>query len=114
MRIDELPIATIPDDSLHDRVPFYVEYPPFHISVVKVDHEVFAIEDACNHAGASLTSGEVTESLCILCPLHRYVFDLRTGALMRPQGLCGPQRTFRVEQSGSTWLVFESPRLAPL
>ncbi len=71
-----------------------VPYPPYDVVVAWVDGEVFALEDACNHAGASLAEGW-TEGKCIACPMHGYVFDLATGALLRPRGLCADQRTFR-------------------
>ena len=32
-------------------------YPPFDVLVAWAEEEVFAIEDACNHAGASLAEG---------------------------------------------------------
>jgi nitrite reductase/ring-hydroxylating ferredoxin subunit len=109
VQIRELPIAQLKRADLIDGVPFHVPYAPFDIVVVKLDGEVFALEDACNHAGASLATGDVRDG-CIECPLHSYEFDLRSGALVRPQGLCGPQRTFRVEQTDDGWDIYESER----
>jgi 3-phenylpropionate/trans-cinnamate dioxygenase ferredoxin component len=109
VQIRELPIAQIRSADLLEGVPLHVHYPPFDIVVVKLGDEVFALEDACNHAGASLATGDVRD-MCIECPLHSYEFDLRSGALVRPQGLCGPQRTFRVEADADGWAIYESPR----
>jgi nitrite reductase/ring-hydroxylating ferredoxin subunit len=113
--IEEKPIASIPESDLVEATPIRVAYPPFDIVVVRLGTEVFAIEDACNHAGASLAEGDVREG-CIECPLHRYAFSLRTGALIRPRNLCGPQRTFRVEHDvvERAFRVFETPRPSAL
>lgn len=68
--------------------------------------EIFAIEDACNHAGASLSDGDVEDG-CISCPMHGYLFSIRTGELVAPKGLCGPQRTYRVERRGDEVLLWD-------
>lgn len=84
-----------------------VEHPPFDILVAWADDEVFAIEDACNHAGASLAEGWL-EGDCVVCPMHAYVFELRTGRLARPRGLCGDQRTYEAEIEGSEVVVYDT------
>jgi nitrite reductase/ring-hydroxylating ferredoxin subunit len=67
-------------------------YPPFDVLVALVGGAAYAIEDACNHAGASLSEGD-REGDCVTCPMHGYAFDLATGRLVRPLGLCDDQRT---------------------
>lgn len=39
----------------------------------------FAVNDKCPHNGASLSSGKCTSDGAIVCPVHRYAFDLKTG-----------------------------------
>jgi 3-phenylpropionate/trans-cinnamate dioxygenase ferredoxin subunit len=39
----------------------------------------FAVNDKCPHNGASLGNGYCTKENSIVCPVHRYHFDLRTG-----------------------------------
>ncbi len=51
------------------------------ICVTRVGQEVFAIDDTCSHAEASLTEGEVT-GFKIECWLHGAEFDLRTGEVL--------------------------------
>lgn len=68
-------------------------YPPFHVLVALVDGSPCAIEDACNHAGASLSEGERLGSR-VACPMHGYLFELATGRLDVPRGLCSDQRLF--------------------
>ncbi len=92
-----------------------VPYPPFDVVVAWVeggegivrDGEVLAIEDACNHAGASLAEGWL-EGDCVVCPMHAYVFELRTGKLARPRGLCGDQRTYTVKIEGDEVAIFDT------
>lgn len=81
-------------------------YPPFDVLVAWIDGEVFAIEDACNHAGASLAEGWL-EGKCVVCPMHGYVFDLKNGKLLRPRGLCGDQRTYKVSIEGDDVVVHD-------
>lgn len=82
-------------------------YPPFDVLVAWAGGEVYAIEDACNHAGASLAEGWL-EGRCVICPMHAYAFDLKTGQLDRPKGLCGDQRTYRVAIEGDDVAVYDT------
>jgi nitrite reductase/ring-hydroxylating ferredoxin subunit len=84
-----------------------IDYPPFDVLVAWNDGEVFAIEDACNHAGASLAEGWL-EGECVVCPMHAYVFELRTGRLLRPRGLCGDQRTYEACIEGDQVAVYDT------
>ena len=79
-------------------------YPPFDVLLAYAEGEVFAIEDACNHAGASLAEGWLEEQ-CVACPMHGYVFELKTGKLLRPRGLCSDQRTYKVRIEGDEVVV---------
>lgn len=88
-----------------------LEHPPYDVLVSWVDGEVFAIEDACNHAGASLAEGWL-EGECVVCPMHAYVFELRTGRLVRPRNLCGDQRTYDAEIEGDEVAVYDAFSLA--
>ncbi len=85
-----------------------LKYPPFDVVVTNVDGEIFAIEDACNHAGAALSKGWIEENR-IVCPVHGFVFCMRTGELLAPEGLCQGQRTFvvRPAEAGEAVEVFD-------
>ncbi len=39
----------------------------------------FAIQNECSHAGADLHKGFINEQNEIVCPLHSYCFELKTG-----------------------------------
>jgi nitrite reductase/ring-hydroxylating ferredoxin subunit len=40
--------------------------------------------------------------------MHAYVFELRTGRLLRPKGLCGDQRTYEAEIEGDEVAVYDT------
>jgi len=84
-----------------------LEDPPFHVLVALLGDEPVAIEDACNHAGASLSEGG-RRGDCVTCPMHGYVFELKTGRLVEPRGLCGDQRTFVAAREGEDVMVWDA------
>jgi nitrite reductase/ring-hydroxylating ferredoxin subunit len=79
-------------------------HPPFDVAVAMIDGQPYAIEDACNHAGSSLSEGFV-DGDCVACPMHGYVFSIRTGALLRPRGLCDDQRKFEAWLEGDDVVI---------
>jgi 3-phenylpropionate/trans-cinnamate dioxygenase ferredoxin subunit len=83
-----------------------VLYPPFHVLVVNLGGVPYAIDDTCNHAGDSLARGELSGCL-ISCPAHGYLFDVRTGHLVEPAGLCDAQRTFEVTPEGDEFAIYD-------
>lgn len=101
-------------DALADQAHVRLPYPPFDVLVALVDGVPRAIEDNCNHAGASLSPGPRTkDGRCIVCPVHGYVFQLVDGKLRSPRGLCADQRTFEVrEEPDGTFSVWDSFHLA--
>ncbi|HVE24578.1 MAG TPA: bifunctional 3-phenylpropionate/cinnamic acid dioxygenase ferredoxin subunit [Sporichthya sp.] len=67
------------------------------LAVFNVDGLLYAIDDTCTHANASLSDGDVDPVDCTVeCPFHIAQFDLRTG---KPQSLPAskPVRTHTVE-----------------
>jgi 3-phenylpropionate/trans-cinnamate dioxygenase ferredoxin subunit len=48
------------------------------ICLARTAEGFFAVDDKCPHNGASLGNGYCTEN-SVVCPLHRYHFDLKTG-----------------------------------
>ena len=67
------------------------------IALFRVRGQVYAIEDSCPHAGASLASAEL-EGTSISCRAHGLKFDLRTGC-QRGGGLTARTYPMR-EQDG--------------
>lgn len=79
-------------------------HPPYDVCVALVGGEPCAIEDSCNHAGASLSEGEQSADT-VACPMHGYVFSLRSGELVMPRGLCGAQRRYLARIEGDEIVV---------
>jgi 3-phenylpropionate/trans-cinnamate dioxygenase ferredoxin subunit len=66
------------------------------IAVFNVEGVLYAIDDTCTHAKASLSDGDVDPDKCIVeCPFHIAQFDLRTGKARAPASK--PVRTHTVE-----------------
>jgi nitrite reductase/ring-hydroxylating ferredoxin subunit len=82
-------------------------YPPWNVLVALVDGSPSAIEDACNHAGASLAEG-VRNGDTVACPMHGYIFSLRSGELLAPRRLCDAQRTFVTTIEGDDVVVWDA------
>jgi nitrite reductase/ring-hydroxylating ferredoxin subunit len=99
-------VGRVPRERLQGGAMLRLEYAPFHVLVAMVGDAPCAIEDACNHAGASLSEGE-REGGCVACPMHGYVFELTTGRLVSPRGLCDDQRRFAATLSGDSVVVWD-------
>ena len=56
-----------------------VVYKDLGIALVRKNNELFAIQDQCPHAKASLSVGIINAFNEIVCPLHSYCYDLKTG-----------------------------------
>ncbi len=51
------------------------------IAVFKVSGEVFALSNICPHQHTSLICDGFIEDGCVVCPVHGWMFDLRTGLM---------------------------------
>ncbi len=98
-------VARVPKASIAEGQLLRIKYPPFDVLVTMVDGVPWAIEDACNHAGASLAEGFLRGGDRIVCPMHGYVFSMRTGELLAPRGLCDRQRTFEAKIEGDEVVI---------
>lgn len=65
-----------------------------------------AVDDACPHQGGSLGSGTLHEGR-VICPLHSWVFDLRTGRC--PRETHDPVATYRARCRDGVVEVLLSP-----
>ena len=55
----------------------------------------FAVQNTCSHAGADLYKGFINEQNEIVCPLHSYCFNLKTGYVTR--GTAIPLKVYKLE-----------------
>ena len=60
----------------------------------RIEGRLFAIDTRCPHEGGRMVPGPLLEGVHVLCPLHNYRFDPRTGAPWRP--VCGKARTYKI------------------
>lgn len=49
-----------------------------YVAIFKVAEKIYAINALCPHAGAFLDMGFMDDH-CVICPLHGWDFDVRTG-----------------------------------
>ncbi len=85
---------------LQENTPVKVELNGKDLCVVRQGDEVFAIDDICSHAEASLSEGEVTPGK-IECWLHGAEFDLRSGEALTPPAIA-PVTTYSVTIEGES------------
>ncbi|HEV7231168.1 MAG TPA: Rieske 2Fe-2S domain-containing protein [Bacteroidia bacterium] len=86
-------------EDANERVPLYktdtVLAGGKKICIAHSQDGFFAVSDRCPHNGFSLGKGWCTENNTVVCPLHRYAFDLKTGRART--GLADYVNTFPVE-----------------
>jgi 3-phenylpropionate/trans-cinnamate dioxygenase ferredoxin subunit len=85
---------------LQENTPVKVELNGKDLCVVRQGNEVFAIDDICSHAEASLSEGDVTPGK-IECWLHGAEFDLRSGEALTPPAIA-PVTTYSVTIEGES------------
>jgi 3-phenylpropionate/trans-cinnamate dioxygenase ferredoxin subunit len=65
------------------------------IALFNVQGQVYALDDACPHAGSSLGMGEF-DGAVVQCRAHGLRFDVRTGCMPGVDGLRARTRAVRV------------------
>ena len=63
--------------------------------VLNLAGTVYAISNICPHEGAALQRGNI-EGTVLYCPLHRWGFDMSTGAYVDDATIC--TRIYTIEQ----------------
>jgi 3-phenylpropionate/trans-cinnamate dioxygenase ferredoxin subunit len=79
-------IETIPLSRLAIGKSMVVRVAGLDVALFNVDGQVFAINDACAHAGASLGSGKL-QGTTVICRAHGFRYDVTTGQCTSIQGL---------------------------
>ncbi len=97
------PVARLGD--LRVDSPTVVEIDGREVVLVRTGDVVRALGNACPHKGGPLGLGEVRLG-AIVCPWHRFRFDLSTGQSPTNPSLCA--ETFRVELQGDEIVVHAS------
>lgn len=74
------------------------------VLLVRLDGEVHAIDNQCPHAGAFIADGELVEGKFLVCPLHNYRFDPKTGACVNAS--CRKARRYKTVEKDGTLEVY--------
>lgn len=90
---------------LTENAPIKVDFNGKDLCVVRQGAEVFAVDDICSHAEASLSEGDVAPGK-IECWLHGAEFDLRTGEALTPPAIA-PLTTYQVMIDGDKVTISE-------
>ncbi len=53
------------------------------IAVFKIEDNVFAVSNVCPHQHTALIYSGFIENECVVCPVHGWKFELRTGNIDR-------------------------------
>ncbi|GGZ19495.1 hypothetical protein GCM10007049_09940 [Echinicola pacifica] len=66
------------------------------LCLVRSADQVYAFEQLCPHRGASLKDGHINGYGEVICPLHSYRFDMKTGKLSSG-GSCGDLEVYQTK-----------------
>ncbi len=75
------PLETLPESQ-----GYLFKTGALELAIFRTDAGVFAIENACPHAGASLCSG-YSDGKIAVCPWHGWEFSIATGKGLSVEGI---------------------------
>lgn len=81
-----------------------------HVAVFNVDGSFYAIEDACRHMKAPLSTGRMSGTT-LTCSWHGWQYEITTGACIGKDWAC--VRTFTVKVEDGVVLVADEPNPSP-
>ena len=79
-------VETIALDRLRPGKAIAVRVAANDVALFNVDGQIYATNDRCAHAGASLGSGKLRGAV-VTCRAHRFCYDVTTGKCTNIQGL---------------------------
>mgnify|MGYP006158157007 FL=1 len=74
------------------------------IGLLRLGDDFFAFDAQCPHRGADLLQANINGAGEIICPLHQYRFDLKSGQVR--SGYCGELPVYQVKFSENGLLIF--------
>ena len=96
---------SVPADVLGGDGRAIVETADADVALLRVDGELYAIDNACPHEGNPLVEADVVGQT-LVCVYHGWRFDLETGACMAGDQ---PVRTYPVEARGDQIMIDLGP-----
>lgn len=81
MSLQWIKISVLPEqtEKINDFSIRSIEVNNRKICLVKLPDGFFAVDDKCPHAGGRLSFGKCDDDGNIICPVHRYKFNAKTG-----------------------------------
>lgn len=70
------------------------------ICIAKFNNTIHACAAKCPHAGGDMRQGYVDNNGCIVCPVHRYKFDLANGRDVNGEGYYLPIYEMEIKSDG--------------
>ena len=89
-------VKVLDASALADGRPALVTVEGRDVAVFRRGDEILAIGNECPHQGGSLADG-IVEGDIVVCPLHGWEFDVRSGACMTVPGEGVPRYAVTVE-----------------
>ena len=81
------------------------------LAVCELDGEYHAFDHKCPHKGALFTQGGEVRGELVVCPLHHFKFNLKTGRCLMPKHL--RLRSFPVVREGERLSIDVKDAAAP-
>jgi nitrite reductase/ring-hydroxylating ferredoxin subunit len=69
------------------------------VILCRVEGRLYALDRRCPHEAGKLQDGPMAEGRYVVCPVHRYKFDPKTGAAVGVA--CKSARTYTVREHGA-------------
>ncbi|WP_420317238.1 Rieske (2Fe-2S) protein [Ekhidna sp.] len=82
---------------LEDSHPRLIIASDKEICIVRCGEELFAFQNACAHMGESLHKGNTNFLMEIVCPLHTYRFNMKTGE--EAENRCSALKTYSIHRA---------------
>ncbi|SDI13879.1 Rieske (2Fe-2S) protein [Pseudomonas panipatensis] len=83
------------------------------IVLFNIDGELYAIDDSCPHAGASLFSGTL-QGRWLQCPAHGLRFDLASGCMANAKGFGVVRHRIEHQPLGAFIVISDTPIEEPI
>ena len=96
----------IESSKIIENLPLKVTVSDNELALFRVDGHVYALDDMCTHAEASLSEGEVYDCK-IECPLHGAEFDIKTGQAVTPPATKDVKTYDVIEKDGWVYVTLQ-------
>ncbi len=69
------------------------------VVLVRLDGQLHALDTRCPHEGGRIVDGPLAQGKYVVCPLHNYHFDPKTGGCVG--AACKNAKTYKVVENGA-------------